>query len=335
MAAEELPPEQELSEPLMDLTNLARTVDGTGFAYLGLSCVNKRINPIKCIEQYTHLQKIDLSQNAIKDVAPLKGLQTVLSLNLSSNEIANLKSWDGVEGMFPQLRDLNLSNNLLVDLKPLPFPVLTKLNLARNAIATCADFTGHEKITSLDLSENLLTACAGIANMPALISLNVSGGLRKDGSPSNQLQSIEGLAGMEALQELDLARNVFTNLQGAWETFPNLSALNISENAIEVPVGAAGEKPPDHPLIVLRQLPKLRNLEVAGNPFMAPEEPPEGFNARSEVLICHWRLESLDGQPVTPEDMEAARLLNISKLEQEKARLKAEEEAKAAAETEG
>lgn len=329
-ATDELPPEQELAEPLMDLTNLARTVDGTGFAYLALSCVNKRINPIKAIESYTHLQKIDLSQNAIKDVAALKGLQFVLSLNLSSNEIANLKSWEG-EGLMPQLRHLDLSNNLLSALVPLPFPALCSLNVAKNEIATCAEWTGHEKLTSLDLSENKLTALAGIANMPSLTSLNLSGGLRQ-GNPTNQLESIEGLAGLDALQDLNLARNKFSVLEGAWETFPSLRSVNIAQNAIEA---AATDKPLEHPLNVLRQLPKLRNLEVAGNPFSAPEEPPEGFNIRAEVLVCHWRLESLDGQPVTPDDLEAARLRNISLLEQERVRLKAEADAAAAAEAEG
>jgi len=321
---EELPPEQELAEPLMDLTNLARTVDGSGYAYLSLSCVNKRINPIKCIESYMHLQKIDLSQNAIKDVAPLKGLQYVLSLNLAANEIANIKGWEG-ENLFPHLRSLDLSDNLLTALPPLPFPSLRSLNVARNDIATCGEFTGHEKLTSLDLSENKLTSLAGIAAMPLLSSLNLSGGLR-NGNPTNQVESIEGLTGLEALQDLNLAGNKFVSLQGAWETFPSLRSLNISDNSLEVP------NPPDHPLNVLRQLPKLRSVYVAGNPFAAPEEPPEGFNARAEVLVCHWRLESIDGQAVTPEELEAARQLNLSMLEQERARLKAEEEAKAAAE---
>lgn len=324
--AEELPPEQELSEPLMDLTNLARTVDGTGFAYLSLACVSKRINPIKGIEAYQHLQKIDLSQNAIKDVAPLKGLQFVLSLNLSSNEIVNLKGWDGVEGLHPQLRNLDLSNNQLTTLPALPFPALRTVSFASNQIAAKAeDFTGHEKLTSLNLSDNQLTALTGISTMLALTSLDVSG---------NLLESIEGLAEVESLQELNLSRNKFALIQGAWETFPALRSLNISGNAIEAPKAPAGEKPLEHPLNVLRQLPKLRSLQVAGNPFVAPEEPPEGFNARAEVLVCHWRLENIDEQPVTPEELEVARLLNINMLKEERARLKAEAEAAAAAEAE-
>merc|ERR1712070_927335 len=139
--------------------------------------------------------------------------------------------------------------------------------------------------------------------------------------------------------ELSLARNKFVTLQGPWETFPALHTLNVSENAIEAPKAAPGEKPLEHPLNVLRQLSKLRNLQVASNPFSLPEEPPEGeppqeVNVRPEVLVCHWRLESIDGQAVTPEELEAARQLHISMLEQERARLKAEAEAAAAAEAE-
>jgi len=316
-------------------------VDGTGYAYLSLSCVNKRINPIKAIEPYSHLQKIDFSQNAIKDVAPLKGLPFVLSLNLSSNEIITLKSWDA-EGQFPQLRDLDLSGNLLTVLVPLTFPQLRTVNLARNQIATTADFTGHEKLTSLDLSENKLVSFAGIANMPALTSLNVSGGInKKTEEPTNQIQSLEGLAGVDALEKLNLARNAFSVLTGAWETFPALISLNLAENLIDVPKAGAGEKPLEHPLCALRQLAKLRDLSVAGNTFAMPEEPAEGEpvgeipNVRPEVIVCHWRLKTIDGQPVTDEELETARLLNISMLEQERARLKAEADAAAAAEAEG
>lgn len=314
------PPEQELAEPLMDLTNLGRTVDGVGFAYLSLSCVNKRINPIKSIEGYSHLQKIDLSQNVIKDVAPLKGLQFVLSLNLSSNEISSIRTWE--EGSLPHLMHLDLSNNAITALLPMPFPALRTASFARNDISTCVDFTGHEKLISLDLSENRLTSLAGLANLPAVTELSLAGGL-KNGNPTNQLESIEGLAGVEALKELNLARNKFSIVPNAWEGFANLESLDISENSIEDP----REKPLEHPLDVLRQLPKLRKLSAQGNPFAEPEEPPEDFNVRAEILRSHWRLENINGTPVSDDDKEAARLLNLKRLEEDRARKKAEEEA--------
>jgi Leucine-rich repeat (LRR) protein len=327
VAAEELPPEQDLSEPLMDLANLGRTVDGSGFAYLSLSCVNKRINPIKAIEGYTNLQNIDLSLNAIKDVTPLKGLPFVLNLDLSSNEIMSIKAWE--EGTMPHLVNLNMSNNALVALLPLPFPALRSASFARNDIATCAEFTGHEALTSLDLSENKLTAAGGIANMPKLINLSLAGGIRKENT-TNQLESFEGLTGLEALETFSVARNKLSNLAGVGELFPNLQAFDVSENFIE----DNREKPLESPLNVLRQLPKLRNLACAGNPFMAPEEPPEDFNARTELLIKHWRLESIDGKAVTAEEREAARQLNVQLLEAERARKRKEEE-DAKAEEEG
>jgi Leucine-rich repeat (LRR) protein len=317
------PPEQDLAEPLMDLTNLGRTVDGSGFAYRALSCVNKRINPIKCIEAYTHLQKIDLSQNAIKDVSPLKGLPFVLTLNLASNEINSIKTWE--EGSFANLTDLVLDDNALTALMPMPFPALRRASFARNDISTCAEFTGHEKLTSLDLSKNKLTSAAGIANMPALLELNLAGGLKNE-NPTNQLESIEGLAGIEALQKLDLSQNKFSIPPSTWEGLTNLESLDISRNCIERRPDP--EKPPEHPLKVLRQLPKLRTLQVEGNPFTQPEEDdPEDYNMRSEILLCHWRLETLDGLPVSDDDKEAARLLNLKRLEEERARKKAEEEA--------
>lgn len=159
-------------------------------------------------------------------------------------------------------------------------------------------------------------------------------------------------------------RNKLSTLQGValGEMFPNLHTLGIADNAISPLPTTPGEKPPDHALCVLRQLPKLRHLEVARNPATLPPAPPspeaeagteeggEGaeaatppppppppsppvdFNPRPEVIICHWRLESIDGQPVTPEEVEAARQLHLSNLEQERARLKAAADAAAAAE---
>merc|ERR1712070_86857 len=163
----------------------------------------------------------------------------------------------------------------------------------------------------------------------------------------NELESIEGLTGMEALVDLNLAKNKFAGLAGAWDTFPALQSINISDNAIEVAATLRQalndgwlnmkekaseapktlEKPPEHPLNVLRQLPKLRNMDIAGNPFVSADELPETANPRVEALLCHWRLENIDGKAVTTEEMDTARLLNISMLELERARAKAEEEA--------
>lgn len=309
MAAAEEEPEQPLSESLMDLSNIGRTVKGDGFTYRTLSCVGKRIGVVKCIEAYVTLQHVDLSNNCVKDLAPFKVLQYAITINLSHNQIASLKAWEPPEDgeLFPYLANLNLSHNLLTALPPLPLKALKTVSFTKNSIEKCQDFTGHEKIESLDLSDNMITSLTGIANMPALTKLNLS---------SNQLEDINGLEGVPLLEDLNLARNNFKALEGPWQGLAALKTLDLSTCQL------ADTKP----LEVLRNLSKLRALDIKENPFVETAEA----GARVEALICHWRLGTIDGEKVKDEELEKARGLNVQRLEEE-ARRKAEEEAAAAA----
>eukprot|EP00933_Yihiella_yeosuensis_P004423 TRINITY_DN108796_c0_g1_i1.p1 TRINITY_DN108796_c0_g1~~TRINITY_DN108796_c0_g1_i1.p1 ORF type:complete len:341 (+),score=82.26 TRINITY_DN108796_c0_g1_i1:90-1025(+) len=300
--------EQPLSEQLANLSNLGRVVDGSGFAFRSLSCVGKRIGAIKIIEGYVHLQHIDLSENMIKDVAPLKGLQFAVSLNLAKNSIANLKGWESEEPVFPNLQALDLSDNQLSALTPLAAKALISVNLARNEIATCAEFGGHETLQKIDLSENKLPTLAGVSGLPALKTLNVA---------SNELVDINGLADLPALEDLNLASNKFQALEGPWQDLQNLRSLNLSGNLMEAA----------KPMEVLRQLPLLRTLAVKGNPFLETAE----VSASVVALGCHWRLTSVDGVDVKEEDLEKAKERNVERILEERQRAKEEAEAAAAA----
>merc|ERR1719265_539740 len=169
------------------------------------------------MEGYTCLQNVNLSQNAIKDVTPLKGLTFMLSLNLASNEITNIKSLFPEEGGLQQLQMLDLSSNLFTALPALPLPALKRASFAKNEITTCQDFTGHETLVSLDLSDNKLSTVGGIANMPLLTSLNVGG---------NEISELTGLAEVPLLEEFNLARNRFEGpLEGPWQELVQLRSL--------------------------------------------------------------------------------------------------------------
>jgi len=299
-----------LNESHLDLSNLGRTIDGTGLAFRSLSCVGKRLGPIKLLEGYAHLQQIDLSDNMIKDVAPLKAMQFVVKLKLAKNQIAALKAWDSEEGVFPHLTDLDLSENLLTALTPLPMKALVSLKLAKNEIGSCETFGGHEKLESLDLSSNKLTALTGLGALPALKRLDAS---------SNELENLNGINEATLLEELLAAGNKLQALEGPWQELQALRSLDVSSCLLE------SEKP----LEVFRALPLLRSLKVSGNPFA-------GADVSSQVLalVCHWRLEHVDGVAITEDHIEAAKQLNQERVLEERARLKAEEEA-AAAEAEG
>lgn len=266
-----------LNENLMILSNIGRVVDGSGqFAYRSLSCVEKRVGPIKCIEGYPHLQAVDLSHNYIKDVAPLKSLQYLIRLNLSSNSIEKLKPWDVEEGVFPHLLDLNLSGNHLKELPALSMKVLRTADFSYNDIGSTQEFKGHERLEVLKLSDNKLQSLSNIANLPVLKRLDVA---------RNQLTSIEGLTA-PLLEDLSIAGCQFIQLLGNWQELPALKTLDMSENKVQT----------CDSLEVLRSLPQLRDLQVNGNPL---QEVTADW--RIEVLRRHWRLQVLDSTAVTAE----------------------------------
>eukprot|EP00434_Breviolum_minutum_P017836 symbB.v1.2.015741.t3/scaffold1123.1/size136624/6 len=123
------------------------------------------------MEGYTFLQTLDFSDNMIKDIAPLKGLSLLVKLNLAKNAIVNLKGWESEEAIFPNLVELNLSDNQLTVLHAMPYQALSSLSVARNEIAAC-ELGGHEKIQTLDVSSNKLPSLTGLGALPSLRMLN-------------------------------------------------------------------------------------------------------------------------------------------------------------------
>lgn len=304
--------EHPLSEELMELSDLGRTADGTGVTYRALTCSGKRVNAIKAIDPYIHLRTVDFSQNVIRDPGPLKVCTSLLSVNLSKNNISSInKPWEQLEDgpeIFPYLVHLDLSDNMLKALPKLPFKNLATANFARNEITNCSDFGGHEKLEMLDISENKIKNLEGVANMPELIELDFSG---------NELVKIDGLSEVPKLQKLRAAKNKFANLDGAWQDLAQLTSLNVADCSL--PSLAALAQP-------LRRLPLLRSLSVQGNPL---QDVPED-QRRTELLIIHWRLTTLDDVLVEEAELEKARLLNVKRMEDERTAKRAAEEAAAA-----
>merc|ERR1712050_656965 len=108
-------------------------------------------------------------------------------------------------------------------------------------------------------------------------------------------------------------------LEGPWQDLAGLKTLDISGAQLSEPA----------PLEILRNLPKLRSLNVSGNPFMEDGSlSPE--DARIEVLISHWRLATLNGLVVSSDEVETARLRNVERLRKAAEEAKEKEAAEAA-----
>lgn len=296
----------DLTEDIMDLSEVGKTIDGDGFAYFKLDCINKNVGSINALTEYEHLRQIDLSKNCIEDVAPLADLRHILQLNLSTNTISRIDPWG--DGCHAHLMHLDLSGNKLEALPALQMPALKTASFARNEIATCQAFAGHSRLEVLDLSANKLEALTGVGNMPALKSLNVS---------SNNLASLDGVHAMPVLRDLDISSNAFESLEGPWQQMPVLHSLKAQGNRIAAVKG----------LESLIGITSLRQLTVASNPLT--EE--EGVNIRHEVLICHMALTKIDEDDVTEEERGEAKALNDDRIEKERQRKLEEEEAAAAA----
>jgi len=289
-----------LSEEIMDFSKIEKTIDGSGFAYTQMDCVGKRVGVIKVIEDYAHLRQINMSKNQIKDASPLSKVPYILSLNLSQNQLKTIEGFE--EGSLASLLYLNLSENMLAAMPALAMPALKKVNLAKNEIATCEAFAGHEGIEELDLSNNALESLAGIGNMPNVKTLSLA---------RNKIASMEGMAGVPELKSLDLSGNQLEDLNGPWVEIANLTSVNLSGNLL------ATANPFEH----LRALPKLRSLSVSDecgmgdikkNPVAAEAE-----QLRLEMLICHWRLDIIDGKDVSDEERTSAQALNEQRMEEE------------------
>jgi len=96
------------------------------------------------------------------------------------------------------LKSLNCDQNEVRELTDIPQMRLTHLNLNRNKIFTCAEFTGGRALKVLELRNNRLESLAGLSNMPCLEELYVA---------KNKITSLVGLENLPSLKVLHIREN--------------------------------------------------------------------------------------------------------------------------------
>jgi Leucine-rich repeat (LRR) protein len=314
----------DMSPDMLQLSQVGKTIDGEGFAYLQVDCVGKGAVNVDIIKDFEHLREIDFSDNKIENVAPIAELVFALKLTLAKNQIVSIASWK--PDALPHLLHCDLSGNRLAALPRLYLPALQTASFARNLITTCTEFDGHKTLRSLDLSENSLEHLSGLGNMPLLEMLNVSKNSvaavepeneEEKGIPAKGVKSIDGLCALPSLKTLDISKNIFETLTGQWGEMEKLETLIVSENSI---AAIDGLKP-------LSGIKGLKNLDLTANKV---EE--EGGDIRIEVLICNPGVAAVNGTPVEEEERVTAKDTNDTRIAEERARLRAEEEARLEAE---
>ena len=189
-------------------------------------------------------------------------IKLIYSIDLSNQ---NITDSDLVElSIFPNLSEINLSNNNISDITSLAnLKNLTSLNLSNNKVSDVTPLASLDNLTSIDLSNNRLTKgydllvntyelklnnCnidgnISLKNLNKLILLDLSdntGINLNDFLPENignlilkniDLVSLDNLGKFDDLLTLDVSNNKLTDLNGI-SNFKNLLNIDISGNNI-------------------------------------------------------------------------------------------------------
>jgi hypothetical protein len=112
--------------------------------------------------------KLNLNENQITDLSPLKGLTKLETLDLGYNRITDLRPLAELTG----LQYLRLFDNEITNISPLAgLTYLTKLRLADNKVTDLSPLKGLTKLEWLELTSNRITditPLAGLTNLKLL-----------------------------------------------------------------------------------------------------------------------------------------------------------------------
>ncbi len=286
------------------LTQISKTANGSGYAYVNLSLIEKEIIDLyDLMPNYPHLRYLNISNNKIKDLSGLKSLNYLIFLNASGNQLTDIEFLNE-RGCLGYLQLVILSNNKIKKLTPIQVPKLRKLNLNGNRIEDLTEFKGHHALEILELRKNRLQNLEGLKDLHNLLELYIA---------ENFLTSFKEIKNMPQLKKLHLRGNRIENFNFELPELPHLYHLNIRENKLSDLKS----------IINLKKYPTLLSLTMHQNP--AIDEVGEG--AKKEILMILGYLSRVNKEEVTKEDRDDAKneLKERKRIDEEK-RKEAEEE---------
>jgi len=194
------------------------------------------------IGRLPNLQKLTLSGCSLSTAAGLESAKSLTYLDLTNNAIRNITPLKELK----QLQELKLSKNALNDLSAISvLNMLTSLDVSYNNLTTLAPITSILGLKRLDASSNALTEITGFQQLTALEHLGLSNNTIKDISPlsscstlswlnisHNSLTDISTLANLMNLADLNFANNKVTTLP-KWSVDCGLVNIDGSYNQLK------------------------------------------------------------------------------------------------------
>lgn len=161
---------------------------------------NCGLSTISGLETATGITYLDLSQNTIRDLTPLKSMTNLKEVYLQHNAVNDLTILGGLKS----LNKLDVSYNLLSSMTPLfNCASLTSLNASNNTLSSIAGIGSLTALESLKITNNTLSDVTPITECTKLKELDVS---------SNMISDITSLGVLSTLESLIFARNNVVDL---------------------------------------------------------------------------------------------------------------------------
>lgn len=226
---------------------MLQVLDATGYG----------IESLEGIEALPELKDLNLEDNFVKSVEPLKNLTKLETLSLRNNEITDLDEIDFEDILFLNIRDLSLRHNVkrdeegkgtrLSDVSMLGQMVsLRKLELRDNHIEELEPLSNLRRLTELDLRENKFTDIEPLETLTRLKKLNLR---------DNKIESLEPIKYLSRLTYLNIhSDSEITSLEPISELV-NLETLIMRD----VPIDDNGE--------FLKKLTKLQRFNAIDTGF--------------------------------------------------------------------
>ena len=150
-----------------------------------LSAPTHGITNLTGLEHAIRLTELDMPENQIADITPLRNLTTLARIVLNDNSITNITSLTWLT----RLTHLNLSENRIRTIDPLENLIgLTELQLQKNQIGNIQSLVGLTRLTKLSLSKNQISDVPPLETLTALTLLELSGNPIEDFAPLRRLK---------------------------------------------------------------------------------------------------------------------------------------------------
>ena len=178
------------------------------------------LSTIVGLENARNLETLNLSNNTIRNLAPLSALQSLTVLDLNHNAVTGLADLS----ILTNLETLDISYNSVAVIDPLAScGKLQHLNASHNRISNITSLGSLAGLKVLHLESNNLSDVSHLSGCPALVELDIS---------KNNVSDLSALSVLTNLEIFNFANNQATALP-QWSIESRLRSIDGSYNQIE------------------------------------------------------------------------------------------------------